>query len=62
MTLVHQLPKLFHFLSISHLCIITRCLEIVHALALCKHVHGPLVKEELRILSAHFFDVGHILN
>ena len=62
MTVVHQLPKLLHFLSISHLCIVTRCLEIVHALALSKHVHGPLVKEELSVLSAHFFDVGHILN
>ena len=62
MTIVHQLPQLFHLLCLTQSPIVTRGLKIVHALALCKDVHGPLIEEELRILSAHFLHMGHILH
>ena len=62
MAFIHQCAKLFNFLILGELCGLACGFKVMHSLALCKDMHGPLVEEELGILSAHFFNVGNIIH
>ena len=62
MALIHELAKFGDFLLLSEFSGLARGLEVSDTLSLGKHMHCPLVEEELSVLLLHLVDVWNVSN
>ena len=61
-TLIHELAKFGDFLLFSEIFGLARGLEVCDTFSLSKHMHCPLVEEELSVLLLHLVNVWYVPN